>query len=315
MQIQIMFRPVFQSSTLSVRRQVVTSTIRAATSVVGNNPTPTYTTATRQASTSTSFVSQLRNSNNNNNNNNKNNSYYGVIGVTTPQSQSLHYHRRWFSDAGGTGGKTGTASTTASEVVDEDNNKDKEDNDADAVAEEDGADDAITEEDEINKLKDDLADMKNQLLRSLAEQENIRSIARNDVKSAKDFSTKSFAKSMLEVADNLDRALESVNTSSTTETPPEIIEESNNATSNDTLKSFVEGIELTNIGLLKALQSNGVEAYCEVPGDEFNPDKHQALMEYVDPTKQSGTIGVVMKKGYTLNKRVLRPAEVGVIKK
>ncbi|OEU08180.1 GrpE nucleotide exchange factor, partial [Fragilariopsis cylindrus CCMP1102] len=165
-------------------------------------------------------------------------------------------------------------------------------------------------EQEVQKLKMELVDLKNQLLRSLAEQENIRNIARNDVKAAKDFSTKSFAKSMLEVADNLDRALESVVTS------PETTSSTSNDTNNDTLKSFVEGIELTNSGLLKALQSNGVEAYCEQPGDEFNPDKHQALMEYIDPdpTKSAGTIGVVMKKGYTLNKRVLRPAEVGVIK-
>jgi len=79
----------------------------------------------------------------------------------------------------------------------------------------------------------------------------------------------------------------------------------------------VEGIELTNSGLMKAFKSNGVEALEDTLGDEFNPDKHQALMEYADPTgtKTPGTIGVVMKKGYTLNGRVLRPAEVGVIKK
>ena len=81
------------------------------------------------------------------------------------------------------------------------------------------------------------------------------------------------------------------------------------------LQSFIEGIEMTNTGLIKAFKSNGVESYCERPGDDSDADKHQALMEYVDPAKPSGTIGTVMKKAYTLNGRVLRAAEVGVIKK
>jgi len=120
----------------------------------------------------------------------------------------------------------------------------------------------------------------------------------------------------LEVSDNLDRALESVTT--TTKDNMENDEPQSDAdydSLTDTFKSFVEGIELTNSGLIKAFKSNGVEAIEDTLGDEFNPDKHQALMEYADPTKTSGTIGVVMKKGYTLNGRVLRPAEVGVIKK
>eukprot|EP00536_Pseudo-nitzschia_multiseries_P009993 jgi/Psemu1/297446/fgenesh1_pm.292_\ len=154
---------------------------------------------------------------------------------------------------------------------------------------------------ETDKLKAELAEMKDQLLRTLAEQENIRSIARRDVEAARNFSVKSFAKSMLDVADNLDRALESVD--------PEQVE------ANPTLKTFVEGIEMTGSGLVKALKSNGVEAFCEQPGDAFDAEKHQALMEYADPNATPGTVGTVMKKGYTLNGRVLRAAEVGVIKK
>merc|ERR1712070_453709 len=129
-----------------------------------------------------------------------------------------------------------------------------------------------------------------------AEQENIRSIARRDVEAARNFSVKSFAKSLLEVADNLDRALDSV--------------DDGEVQKNDTLKLFVEGIEMTNGGLSKALKSNGVEAFCEAPGDEFDAEKHQALMEYEDPKATPGTVGVVMKKGYMLNGRVLRAAEV-----
>lgn len=195
-------------------------------------------------------------------------------------------YRRWLSDE--TKPPTGT-----------DEGKEEDEKTVD-----EGGDDAPTEEEgpsETEKLKEELAEMKNQLLRSLAEQENIRSIARRDVDAAKNFSVKSFAKSMLEIADNLDRALESV--------------DKEEASENKTLKTFVEGIEMTGNGLVKALKSNGVEPFCEQPGDEFDAEKHQALMEYADPKATPGTVGLVMKKGYMLNGRVLRAAEVGVIKK
>lgn len=195
--------------------------------------------------------------------------------IATPQSN----HRRWLSDADKPPteeGKEEEEATTTEEAGEEGPS-------------------------ETEKLKEELAEMKNQLLRSLAEQENIRAIARRDVESAKNFSVKSFAKSLLEVGDNLDRALDSV--------------EQAEVAKNETLKNFVEGIEMTGSGLVKALKSNGVEAFCEKPGDEFDAEIHQALMEYEDPKAVPGTVGVVMKKGYMLNGRVLRAAEVGVVKK
>jgi molecular chaperone GrpE len=262
---------------LTSRRLANNAILRAA---VGNSSTTSNTAGTsigavaaRPVSTA-SFIQQRRDNR------------YNTTGViATPQS---HY-RRWLSDAtkphtGTEEGKEEDAKTT----------EEKATADGDAPAEEEGPSEA-------EKLKEELAEMKNQLLRSLAEQENIRSIARRDVEAAKNFSVKSFAKSMLEVADNLDRALDSVH--------------EDEAAKNDTLKTFVEGIEMTGSGLVKALKSNGVEAYCEHPGDEFDADKHQALMEYQDPKATPGTVGVVMKKGFKLNGRVLRAAEVGVVKK
>lgn len=209
---------------------------------------------------------------------------------TTPFIQPLQSnnynvnYRRWLSD--------GTKPPEEEKKEEETNEEPAAE--GDAPAEEEGPSEA-------EKLKEELAEMKNQLLRSLAEQENIRSIARRDVEAAKNFSVKSFAKSLLEVADNLDRALDSVDEAETAK--------------NETLKTFVEGIEMTGSGLVKALKSNGVEAFCEEPGEEFDAEKHQALMEYEDPKATPGTVGVVMKKGYMLNGRVLRAAEVGVIKK
>jgi molecular chaperone GrpE len=152
-------------------------------------------------------------------------------------------------------------------------------------------------------LEGQVKTLKDQLLRSLAEQENTRQIARKDVAAAKNYAIKSFAKSLLEVSDNLQRALDSV--------PQDEL----NAKNNEQLISLYQGIEMTNRGLIKAFDANGVQKFCEEPGDVFNPEKHEALMEYPDPTKEPGTVGQVIKKGYTLNNRVLRHAEVGVVKK
>ena len=148
----------------------------------------------------------------------------------------------------------------------------------------------------LSELEEECKSLKDQLLRSLAEQENIRRIARRDVDSAKQFSIKSFAKSLLEVADNLDRALDSV----------EFTEKSS---------TFYQGVEMTNTGLLKALESHGVKIYCEEPGDKFDPTLHEALMECPYPDMEPGTVGQVIKRGFKLNQRVLRPAEVGVVVK
>ena len=150
------------------------------------------------------------------------------------------------------------------------------------------------------QLEAQVKELKDQLLRSLAEQENTRAIARRDVDSAKQFAIKSFAKSLLEVSDNLERALAAV--------PEDAKNE------HAVLKTLVEGIEMTEKGLAKAFQANGLVKY-GAPGEAFDPNKHDALMEYPDASKEAGTIGQVMKAGFLLHQRVLRPAEVGVIKK
>jgi len=159
----------------------------------------------------------------------------------------------------------------------------------------------VSEASPEEKLQAEVKALRDQLLRSLAEQENTRTIARKDVDSARNFAIKSFAKSLLEVSDNLQRALGSVDESEL---------ETNKALSN-----LHEGIKMTNDGLAKAFQSNGVTKYCEEPGDSFDPESMNALMEYPDPSKESGTVGQVIKAGFMLNQRVLRPAEVGVVKK
>lgn len=158
----------------------------------------------------------------------------------------------------------------------------------------------VSREEELEK---EVKDLKDQLLRSLAEQENTRTIAKRDVASAKNFAVTSFAKSLLDTSDNLSRAMESV--------PEEYRADTDN---HPVLATLYEGIKMTDENLLKAFEKNGLVRYGAV-GDKFDPSEHDALFEYPDPNMEVGTVGQVMKAGFKLNDRVIRAAEVGVIKK
>jgi len=163
-----------------------------------------------------------------------------------------------------------------------------------------------TEETEVQKLQAQVTELNDKLLRSLAEQENIRRIARRDVDNSKSYAVTSFAKSLLDTSDNLSRALEAV--------PEEHRGGSGGGGDNPVLANLYEGIEMTDAGLTKALVKNGLVKFGAV-GDVFDPNRHEALFEYVEEGKAAGTVGQVMKVGFELNKRVIRPAEVGVVKK
>lgn len=154
----------------------------------------------------------------------------------------------------------------------------------------------------IAQLESQIKDLKDNLLRSLAEQENTRRIAARDVANAKSYAISSFAKSLLDTSDNLARALESV--------PPELRHDHD---SHPVLANLYEGISMTDDGLNKAFAKNGLVKF-GVRGEKFDPNLHEALFEYPDPDCDAGNIGQVMKVGFTLNNRVLRPAEVGVVK-
>lgn len=153
------------------------------------------------------------------------------------------------------------------------------------------------------ELETQVKDLKDQLLRSLAEQENIRRIAKRDVDNSRSYAISSFAKSLLETSDNLSRALEAV---------PEEYRTDNE--DHPVLATLYQGISMTDNGLTKAFEKNGLKKYGEV-GDVFDPNLHEALYEYADESKDVGTVGQVMKHGFMLKDRVIRPADVGVIKK
>jgi len=175
--------------------------------------------------------------------------------------------------------------------------------DADEAAATESTADSTGTEDEVTKLEAQVKDLKNQVLRALADQENTRTIAKRDVESARQFAVTSFAKSLLDVSDNLERALESV--------PEELRADKEK---NMVLASLYEGIQMTDVGLSKAFEKNGLKKYGMV-GDIFDPNQHEALFKYPDPEKEPGSIGQVIKKGFMLNGRPIRVAEVGVVEK
>lgn len=154
----------------------------------------------------------------------------------------------------------------------------------------------------IADLESQIKDLKDNLLRSLAEQENTRRIAQRDVANAKSFAISSFAKSLLDTSDNLTRALDAV---------PEDLRHDHE--SHPVLANLYEGISMTDDGLTKAFAKNGLVKFGE-KGEKFDPNVHEALFEYPDPEGEAGNIGQVMKVGFMLNNRVVRPAEVGVVK-
>jgi molecular chaperone GrpE len=142
------------------------------------------------------------------------------------------------------------------------------------------------------------ASLKDKVLRTLAEMENLRRRTEKEVADAKVYGVASFARDMLPFADNLRRALENV--------PAEAREAAESA-----LKTFVEGIELTERDFLSRLQRHGVRKL-DPKGQKFDPNFHEALFEAHDETVPHGTVAQVVEEGFALGERVLRPAKVGI---
>lgn len=143
-------------------------------------------------------------------------------------------------------------------------------------------------------------EMKDRLLRTLAEMENLRRRTEREVADARAYAVTSFARDVLGPADNLQRALDSV--------PAEI-----RASAEGALKSLIEGIELTERDFGKTLERHGVKLI-DPKGQRFDPNRHQAMFEVPDASVPNGTVVQVVQTGYSIGDRVLRPALVGVSK-
>jgi len=152
----------------------------------------------------------------------------------------------------------------------------------------------------VEALAKEAADARDKMLRTLAEMENLRQRTRREVSDAKTYGITGFARDVLDIADNLQRALDAV--------PFET-----RAAADPGLKALIEGVELTERSLLNALEKNGVKKF-DPTGEKFDPNFQQAMYEVPDPSVPSGTVVQVVQAGYTIGERVLRPALVGVSK-
>ncbi len=144
------------------------------------------------------------------------------------------------------------------------------------------------------------AELKDRLLRTLAEMENLRKRTEREVTDARLYGVASFARDVLGVADNMRRALDAVS--------PEL-----RASAEAGVKALIDGVELTERELLKALEKNGVRQFSP-RGEKFDPNVHQAMFEVPNPSVPAGSVVEVVAPGYMIGERVLRPAMVGVSK-
>jgi molecular chaperone GrpE len=156
------------------------------------------------------------------------------------------------------------------------------------------------EEGSVEALAREAAESRDKMLRTLAEMENLRQRTRREVADAKTYGITGFARDILDIADNLQRALDAV--------PAEA-----KAAADPGLKALIEGVDLTEKSLHQALEKNGVKKF-DPAGQKFDPNVHQAMYEVPDESVPSGTVVHVVQAGYMIGDRILRPALVGVAK-
>ena len=144
------------------------------------------------------------------------------------------------------------------------------------------------------------AELRDRLLRSLAEMENMRRRTEREVADARAYGISAFARDLLAIADNMRRALDAFGA------------EPHEAADAGT-KALLEGVELTERELLKVLEKHGVRKL-DAEGTKFDPYRHQAMYEVPDESVPAGTVVQVVQPGYAIGERVLRPALVAISK-
>jgi molecular chaperone GrpE len=159
---------------------------------------------------------------------------------------------------------------------------------------------AAAEADPVAEARREAAEFKDKLLRTLAEMENLRKRTEREVADARLYGVAGFAREVLAVADNMHRALAAIG--------PELREHADTK-----IKALIEGVELTERELLKALEKHGVKKFSPA-GEKFDPNVHQAMFEMENADVPPGHVAQVIQAGYMLGDRVLRPALVAVAK-
>jgi molecular chaperone GrpE len=151
--------------------------------------------------------------------------------------------------------------------------------------------------------EEQIATLNDQVLRTLAELENTRRRAERDRAEALKYGAVSFARDMVGVADNLQRALKAADE----------MDEASKAALSETVKAVLDGVAATERDLLAALGRHKVKVLSPM-GEKFDPNLHEALFEAPGTGQDAGTIIDVIETGYQMEERLLRPAKVGIAK-
>src|SRR5258708_31757944 len=159
-------------------------------------------------------------------------------------------------------------------------------------------DTAVSIEERLLAAEAQAAEFKDKALRAMAEVENIRRRAQREREDAVKYAATNVARDLLSTADNLRRALASVNEAQLAD---------------ETTKSLLTGVAATERELLAAFEKNGIKRL-DPKGERFDHNFHQAIFEVENTGKPAGTIVEVLHPGYVLHDRLLRPAMVGVAK-
>jgi molecular chaperone GrpE len=150
------------------------------------------------------------------------------------------------------------------------------------------------------ELEAELADTKERLLRALAETENLRRRNFRDLEEAHKYAITGFARELLEIADNLSRALDAV--------PPRAREEI------EFVRNLADGVAMTEKALLACFERHKIAQVNPEIGEKFDHNRHQAMFEVATADQAPGTVAQVLQPGYTIAERLLRPALVAVAK-
>lgn len=169
--------------------------------------------------------------------------------------------------------------------------------------EQDAANDATSEATtaELDALRSEVNDLKDRMLRAMADAENTRRRAEREKADASSYAITRFARDMLNVADNFSRAIDAL--------PAEARE-----AASQQVKAVIEGVEATDRQLLATLEQHGVKRIDTSDG-KFDPNLHQAIAEVPGNGKPPGTIVNVVQIGYQIGERLLRPTMVTVARR
>lgn len=184
-------------------------------------------------------------------------------------------------------------------ILDEEKTDDAQSNETNESAEDSNENNSDSPENIIEKLNEEIQDLKDQRLRAAAELENFRKRAEKDQADALKYGVSNFAKEIINIKDNVERAQSSI---------------SEDVRSNDAVKSIVEGLDMIAQSAVATFEKIGIKKI-ESLNEKFDHNLHQSMMEIENDEVEPGTIVQELISGYTLHDRLLRPAMVGVSKK